>query len=509
MYQIMLVEDEALVRESMAQNTNWEAFGFAAPHVYENGQQALDQLARVRPDVVITDICMPFLDGLELARHVYELLPETIVVVLTGFSEFSYAQKAIRYHVHDYLLKPVKPQEFDDLLRNLSSELSARESRQGLFTRAVLADEVLKDHYFQSLLQPEPTQEPEEVVRAIWDELPGRLHTVALTPVQARTAELESCCARVAELCAPAQARILGEQWLMLILSGDETAELMARTATGARQLRIQLQEQGVSVPIGISGVHTGHEQLHQAAQAALHALGYAFSTAETLLFDPDLRKSAGSLQTEDCPTAALIAATLQSGSGSRALELTSTLFTCMRRRRVHENECRQVIQRLQILLSANLTREQQHRAPALVLPQLGYGLEEVRLSVERFEGYVLQCRSQHNDSPAARCVRQAVAFLNEHYSDCDLKLPDILEHLGVSRSYFSTVFKEKTGQSFIEYLTNLRMEKAKEYLRETSLCTYEIAERIGFADPHYFSLTFRRRTGLTPKQFKEGQNET
>lgn len=106
MYQIMLVEDEMLVRESMAQNTNWDKFGFAPPHVFENGRQALEQLESVLPDVVITDICMPFVDGLELARNIYEKFPDTIVVVLTGFSEFSYAQKAIRYHVHDYLSSP-------------------------------------------------------------------------------------------------------------------------------------------------------------------------------------------------------------------------------------------------------------------------------------------------------------------------------------------------------------------------------------------------------------------
>ena len=139
MYQIMLVEDEMLVRESMAQNTNWEKFGFAPPHVFEDGRQALDQLESVLPDVVITDICMPFVDGLELARNVYEKFPDTIVVVLTGFSEFSYAQKAIRYHVHDYLLKPVSPKEFDQLLENLSAELSRRDNRQGLYSRAVLA----------------------------------------------------------------------------------------------------------------------------------------------------------------------------------------------------------------------------------------------------------------------------------------------------------------------------------------------------------------------------------
>ena len=83
MYQIMLVEDEMLVRESMAQNTNWDKFGFAPPHVFENGRQALEQLESVLPDVVITDICMPFVDGLELARNIYEKFPDTIVVVLS------------------------------------------------------------------------------------------------------------------------------------------------------------------------------------------------------------------------------------------------------------------------------------------------------------------------------------------------------------------------------------------------------------------------------------------
>ena len=136
-------------------------------------------------------------------------------------------------------------------------------------------------------------------------------------------------------------------------------------------------------------------------------------------------------------------------------------------------------------------------------------GPSQLMHEIERLEGYILQCQAQQNDTPAARCGRLAVAYINEHYADCDLKLPDVLEHLGVSRSYFSTVFKEKTGQSFVEYLTNLRMEKAKEYLRETGLCTYEIADRIGFADPHYFSLTFRRRTGMTPRQYREAESGT
>ena len=243
MYQIMLVEDEMLVRESMAQNTNWDKFGFAPPHVFENGRQALEQLESVLPDVVITDICMPFVDGLELARNIYEKFPDTIVVVLTGFSEFSYAQKAIRYHVHDYLLKPVSPKEFDQLLENLSAELSRRDNRQGLYSRAVLADEVLKDHFFQGLLQSDTAQELPEATLAAGVELGGRFHAVALAALPQRPEGFDAQGHRVAQGCAPAQLRLLGDQHVMLIVSGDETAELMARTAAGARHLRAVMQE--------------------------------------------------------------------------------------------------------------------------------------------------------------------------------------------------------------------------------------------------------------------------
>lgn len=140
----------------------------------------------------------------------------------------------------------------------------------------------------------------------------------------------------------------------MLIVSGDETAELMARTAAGARHLRAVMRRRNLPLPSASAGAYSGLDGLRQSAQEAQHALGYAFSTGETLLFDPELRKSSGSLQTDDCPTAAQIASTLQSGSGNRALELTGLLFTCMRRRRVHESECRPVLQRLQILMASH-----------------------------------------------------------------------------------------------------------------------------------------------------------
>ena len=185
MYQIMLVEDEILVRESMVQNTNWRALGFDTPIACSDGREAMQVLETVRPDVVITDICMPFVDGLELAAHIRARDPATIIVVLTGFSEFSYAQKAIKYHVNDYILKPVSPRDFDQLLQKLAQELREREQQQGVFSRAQYAGELLKDHVFQSILSPDtPEEDLQAAARNAGIVFGGELHIAALAELQ-------------------------------------------------------------------------------------------------------------------------------------------------------------------------------------------------------------------------------------------------------------------------------------------------------------------------------------
>ena len=148
MYKLMLVEDEAIVRESMIHNIDWERYGFTMACACENGREALERIGSVLPDVVVTDICMPFVDGLELARHLQEHYPSIFVVILTGFSEFSYAQQAIKLRVHDFILKPVVPREFCAILEKLSADLDSRNSQRSslrsLQSRAYQAETIMR-----------------------------------------------------------------------------------------------------------------------------------------------------------------------------------------------------------------------------------------------------------------------------------------------------------------------------------------------------------------------------
>lgn len=507
MYKVMLVEDEVLVRESMVQNTDWHALEFERPIACGDGREAMEAYVREKPDVVITDICMPFADGLELAAFIRERDENAIIVLLTGFSEFSYAQQAIRYHVNDYLLKPVSPKDFDQLLRKLAQKLDERAQTLGVINRAQYADELMKDHVFRSILSSDvPEEELQAAARNAGVVFCGELHVAALCEGrEADGAWLSQQAEPLAQQFAPCQWRQAADGTLLFVFSGDETAELRVRAVSACRKLAQKLEEEPLTdIFIGVSGVQAGFGGLRTAARSAEHALGYAFSTGLHLLFDQELTKSAGTLQTPDCPAASEIASSLAGGGGNRALELTGQLFSLMRRRQVHFSECAEQLEQLFVLMTSRLSREELARAPQVLPITHRESLESVRLRFERLEGYLLQIASSGVDSPASRCARQAIQYLQENYNNCDLKLADVLEHLGVSRSYFSSVFKAQTGQSFVEYLTNLRMEQAKRLLRETGLCTYEIAERIGFVDPHYFSVTFRRRTGLTPREYRE-----
>ena len=245
MMRVFIADDEEIIRDGIRNCIEKEQERFLFAGEAPDGEMALPMLMEMKPDVLITDIRMPFMDGLELAKVVRRTMPWLRIVFLSGHDEFEYAQKAVSLHADAYLLKPVSPKEFDQLLENLSAELSRRDNRQGLYSRAVLADEVLKDHFFQGLLQSDTAQELPEATLAAGVELGGRFHAVALAALPQRPEGFDAQGHRVAQGCAPAQLRLLGDQHVMLIVSGDETAELMARTAAGARHLRAPAMQIG------------------------------------------------------------------------------------------------------------------------------------------------------------------------------------------------------------------------------------------------------------------------
>ena len=130
MYKVLLVDDEALIREAISENIQWEEMGFAFMGACENGKQAMEVIEKEQPDLLLTDINMPFVDGMELTKFVYENYPDTKVVIISGFDEFEYAKNAVKYQVLEYILKPITPMEFSETLQRVKKILDERRESQ-------------------------------------------------------------------------------------------------------------------------------------------------------------------------------------------------------------------------------------------------------------------------------------------------------------------------------------------------------------------------------------------
>ena len=129
MYKALLVDDEALTREAISENIPWKDLGFELIASCENGQEAMERMKETVPDLLLTDIYMPYVDGIELARYVYENHPDMKTVIISGYDEFEYAKQAVRYQVMEYILKPVTPSELMEVLLRAKESLDERYER--------------------------------------------------------------------------------------------------------------------------------------------------------------------------------------------------------------------------------------------------------------------------------------------------------------------------------------------------------------------------------------------
>jgi two-component system response regulator YesN len=360
MYKILLAEDENSIRENIHKGIAWEKYGFSIVDEASNGSEALEKLQKARPDVLLSDIRMPFLDGIELARLSKQIFPTIEIVFLSGYSDFAYAQEAIAIGVFEYIVKPVTPIKLVRMLMRLKDRLDTKLiEREGVDDHRKRFSEIVKEMSGNDLL------------------VQGKME----------------------------------ESLMEFLRKGDRTKE-SAFVGQYLAPMRTFLHD-------------------------ATYCTFIAFHTlVECLHFIEDI----GGETKEISPFGAEV-----DGIESEPL-LTEYLV--------------------------------------------------------RMLGEVVSIRNRITDSSAV-AISKAKAYVREHYGDFSLMLDRVSSFVGVSPNYLSYLFKQTEGMSFIKYLTSIRMEKAKEYLRTTSFTNQEIAERIGYNDVNYFSAVFHKNTGVTPREYR------
>lgn len=300
MYKILIVDDEPIVREGIRERIQWAKHGYECIGACENGREALEVMAQERPDVVLTDICMPYMDGLELSRHIVEKYPKTRIIILTGFDDFDYAQQAVKLQVTDFILKPITSAELRELLDKIKLEMDEESGRNEHLLRMkqeLKNSMALLSERFLERLASSPMRRADITAKLAYFNIPlnGPLY-IAMTAeidepsLYGETADVELYAFAlyniVQEIAGSAQESAVfrfKEHKVMAVLSGSNAEELHAQAYKLAEDIRNSVKEyMKFTVTVGIGTVRSDVAEIRHSCRASEAALEYR------LLMGPD-----------------------------------------------------------------------------------------------------------------------------------------------------------------------------------------------------------------------------
>ncbi len=521
MYTVIVADDEEEIRKGIIQKVDWEKIGFRLIGEAENGVDALEVVEKLEPDLLLTDIRMPFLSGIELARQVREVRPATQIVFLSGFDEFSYAQQAIQYNIISYLLKPISSKELETELSKIK-EIIDKKFREFNST-ALVREQLEKSEFLLPLLldgfQEDITGSKNEefmknaincgLLRSKNTEV---LHfAVIVTKIMDQSGEN-----RTNRSSVNAVDMILKKyvKYASCYLNGRVVSILAAtRTALG-KYLHILVNEIVQSVGrimhlecgVGVSRSIDNLENCRECYLEAMNAISYSGESEEKVHFIAD-EERIDDFDQEMVQSAISNVEGLLRGGSFEELEQYLKKFELS----ICSGRISPVIANfLMMQVVTDIYRVVYTVAGDEAIQELQkyFPFKNLTLSeqmTKMVNSYNQLCREakkliyeQRKKSSEVLCDK-AIEIIYTRYQEQDLSLVSVSEEIAVSPNYLSALIKKSTGSTFIEILTRKRMEKAKELLLCTSMKIREITEACGYRDQHYFSYCFKKETGFSP----------
>lgn len=529
MYKIIMIDDEDEVREGIKRKTNWEACGFQLVGDFDNGRDAYEALESLQPDAVITDICMPFMDGLQLTELIAANYRDVKVIIVTGYEDFDYAKQAIKLKVKDYLLKPINSAEFTEFLHKLRLELDEeRKQREDVtFLRHQFNESMplLRERFLERLVTScMRRDEIERKFQMFGLSLSGPSITVLALDIDEFHREFYNDQVAEEELLRFAAYNIFHEimekeqggivfrtrdDKLVALLSGDpERIDLTCQTL--AEHVRYSIEKYlNMTVTMGIGRTYSDLRDLPKAFQEALSALDYRFLLGKNRVIsigDMEFGSSLDNLSYIHMEKKLISA--IKTGEKTVVTLTLQDWINEMKKGTCSMDKCYGKLNKLLVALMNVLVETGFEDAAVLgdhSFMQL-YArktLDDVRLWLEEICLALVDLLAEKRTKVSESQMEAAVAYIHSNYADEQLSLQQVCNHIYMSMSYFSALFKPHTGETFVEYVTRYRLDKAKEMLAASQLKTYELAAKVGYSDPQYFSVIFKRNTGMTPKEFR------
>lgn len=545
MLKIFLAEDEVIVRETIKRMIPWENLGFELVGEAADGEMALPLLLRQKPDLLITDIKMPFMDGLTLAKVAKKEIPGLKVVILSGYDDFNYAKQAINIGVEDYLLKPITKNALIERLTEIRSRYEHEKTQKEYyekFHREMQAYEKNSSRdFFEALVRG--SMDMMEIYRRsekLGLDIVAEAYNVLIFTMNCEedfsgqredyseweAESLELLEEFFSENTSAMLFRCNIFSYGVLIKGQKETIGENTRSCVSEIQRIFDRKEQKRQWFIAAGEPVERLSQIQKSYYSASRAFSQRYLYDENILYYDEMASMEKKNVTEDDSTYlqkvdvnALNPAILQKFLSNGLLEETENfvkdyfyaigqepLESLVFRNYVTLNVRFSVMSFLKEIGCDTRTLEQEDTED--VLSESSKSLENAIAYAEKIISQAIALRDQNSGNKNRSILKTAVDFIDSHYTEEDMSLNKAANAANVSANHFSALFSQNMGQTFIEYLTNLRMNKAKEYLRCTSMRSSEIAGEIGYKDAHYFSYLFKKTQGMTPSDYRKARED-
>lgn len=547
MLKIFLAEDEVVVRETIKRMIPWEELGFELVGEAADGEMALPLLIRQQPDLLITDIKMPFMDGLTLARLAKKEIPGLKVVILSGYDDFNYAKQAIGIGVEDYLLKPITKNALIERLSEIRSRYEHEKTQKEYyekFQREMQAYEKNSSRDFFEALVGGSMDMMEVYKRAekLGLDIVAEAYNVLIFTMNCDedfSGQRDEYSSWEAESLELLENFFAGHSSAMLfrsnifsydvLLKGQrETIEENTRACVDEIRKILSRQDGRREWFLAVGQSVERLSQIQKSYHTASRAFSQRYLYDENILYYDEMETMehpGGQAETEDnaylqkvdvnALNPAILQKFLSNGLQEETENFVKDYFYA-----IGQEPMESLVFRNYVILNVRFsvisfikglgcdTNEMESADTEEVLAESGKNMESAIAYAKKMISQAIEIRDQNSGNKNRSILKTAVDFIDSHYMDEEISLNTVANVANVSSNHFSALFSQNMGQTFIEYLTTLRMNKAKELLRCTGMRSSEIAGEIGYKDAHYFSYLFKKTQGMTPSDYRKAREE-
>ncbi|MGM0884122.1 MAG: response regulator transcription factor [Bacillota bacterium] len=541
MYKLLVVDDEKWVRQGLSLTIDWMAEGIELIGEAEDGEEALQRILTDSPDIIITDIKMPRMDGLDLIKALRHQQNKACVIIISGYNDFEYAQKALKYGAYDYVLKPIEETALLEVVRRCVNDLEQDNKRRHQLKEMsgqIRESLPLARQHFLEMLLLGRIVDPLGDLEARWHALNMTLDPHCLTVLAVKihhwgaraTREKDRSLIRLALGNIAEEIMMSWGQAAACPLDNNADTELAVlfsrgNFASGNKNdtddafsngmialVDAAQRYLGITISIGIS--RAGNMmKVAQCFEEALNACSLAFYDGFGKVYDaarlPMREKKLQAYIGPDGSWETRLIHAMKQADNRAINEPVEQLIEHLQAAREQSSPL-DISRGLRMLLQSVAKRwEAAHpfmKAPGIDLFNETILNRDITLTQlrEQLPDALLQCAYESRGAGNhKRIVELGMHYSHQHYMK-GITMNDVAEHLYLNPSYFSKVFHGEVGETYSKYLTRLRINKAKHLLKTSTLKVYEIAEKVGYADFRHFSKTFKEIEGMTPGKYRD-----